>query len=267
YPYIKNRGGALLGVGSDQNYTFAAIAKSEIVFLMDYDAIVVHIHRVNQAFIKHADTPDGFVAMWDPKNRASSLKVIEDEWKGDPMMPTYQRTLRSLNNIMFGHYKRTRAPSASGATSWLRDAEAYAWVRNLWVGGRMISLKGDMMGPNAMMGAGEALKKLNVPMRIYYTSNAPNAWGGMMTPGYKRNVRNFPMDEQSIVLQALGWVNEFGQTGHWHFNVQDGPQVQERLGQDGYKLLWQVVRPYRNTDDVDLSLSGIRGTWTDAHAQ
>ncbi|MFT7520340.1 MAG: sulfatase modifying factor 1, partial [Kiritimatiellia bacterium] len=43
FPYIENRGGALLGVGSDQNYTYAAIARSELLFLLDYDAIVIHI--------------------------------------------------------------------------------------------------------------------------------------------------------------------------------------------------------------------------------
>lgn len=267
YPYIENRGGALLGVGSDQNYTFAAIARSELVFLMDYDAIVVHIHRVNQALIKHADSPDAFVALWDPANRDQALEIIGKEWEGDPMGPTYQRTLRSLNRIMHNHYTRTRQPSESGATSWLRDAEAYTYVRELWKGGRIVSLKGDMLGPNAMQGVGKALHELKVPMRIYYTSNAPNAWGGEMTASYKRNVRSFPMDEQSVVLQALGWTNEFGQTGHWHFNVQDGPEVQERLGKDGYVWLWQVVRPYRNTDDVDLTLSGLEGTWEASHTE
>ncbi len=267
YPYIKNRGGAILGVGSDQNYTFAAIARSELVFLLDYDAIVVHIHRVNQAFIKHEDTPDGFVERWNPANREASLEIIAKEWDGDPMASTYQRTLRSLNNIMYNHYKRTRAPSESGQTSWLRDKAHYDYVRDLWQKGRIRTLKGDMLGPNAMMGVGKALHELNVPMRIYYTSNAPNAWGGAMTPEYKRNVASFPMDEDSIVLQALGWTNEFGQTGHWHFNVQDGPEAQERLTKDGYAWLWQVVRPYRATDDIDLTLSGLDGTWEDAHRE
>jgi len=267
YPYIENRGGALLGVGSDQNYTFAAIARSELVFLMDYDAIVVHIHRVNQAFIKHEESPDGFVERWNPENRAESLEIIAKEWEGDPMASVYQRTLRSLNNIMYRHYKRTRAPSESGQTSWLRDEAKYDYVRDLWQKGRIRTLKGDMLGPNAMMGVGKALHELGVPMRIYYTSNAPNAWGGAMTPEYKRNVLSFPMDEQSVVLQALGWTNEFGQTGHWHFNVQDGLEAQERLSREGYAWLWQVVRPYRATDDVDLTLSGLRGTWEDAHAE
>ncbi len=265
YPYLKHRGGALLGVGSDQNYTFAAIARSELVFLLDYDALVVYIHRINQAFIKVSDTPDAFVALWDPANQARAQATIAAEWPDDPEVASYQRLHRSLNRIMFGHYQRTRAPSESGAPSWLRDDAHYTWIRDLWRAGRIVSLKGDLMGPNAMLGAADACRKLGVPMRIYYSSNAPNAWGGEMTEGYRRNVRSFPMDERSIVLQALGWTNEFGQTGHWHFNVQRGLDVQERLGRPGYVWLWQVVRPYRPTDDVDLSLSGLPGTWADAH--
>lgn len=267
YPYIQNRGGALLGVGSDQNYTFAAIARSELVFLLDYDAIVVHIHRVNQAFIKAEDTPDGFVERWNPENRAKSLEIIEAEWKGDPMAETYKRTLRSLNRIMYRHYTQTRDPSPSGQTSWLRDKAKYDYVKGLWEQGRVRTLKGDMLGPNAMTGVGKALTELGVPMRIYYTSNAPNAWGGHLTPEYKRNSLSFPMDERSIVLQALGWTNEFGQQGHWHFNVQDGPEFQRKLGLDGYQKLWQITRPYRATDDIDLTLTDLKGTWEDAHAK
>lgn len=267
FPWIQNRGGALLGVGSDQNYTYAGIARSELLFLLDYDAIVVHIHRVNQAFIKKAESPDAFVSLWDPTNAAQADEVIAAEWAGDPMMATYKRTRRSLNRIMHRHYQSTRAPNPDDAsiTSWLRDPALYTWVRNLWLQGRVRSLKGDMLGPNAMQGVGRACTELGIPMRVYYTSNAPNAWGGEMTAGYKANVLSFPMDEQSVVLRALGWTNEFGQTGHWHFNVQDGLDAQERLSRDGYVWLWQVVRPYRSTDDVDLTLSGIQGRWEEAH--
>jgi hypothetical protein len=264
FPYLVNRGGALLGVGSDQNYTFAALARSELMFLLDYDAMVVHIHRINQAFIKASDTPDAFVALWDPANATRAQALIAAEWPTDPKVAAYQRLHRSLGRLMHGHYERTRAPAETGAPSWLRVDAHYAYVRDLWRGGRVVVLEGDMMGPNAMLGAAQACRDLGVPMRVYYTSNAPNAWGGEMTEGYRRNVRAFPMDEHSVVLQALGWTNEFGQTGHWHYNVQRGTDVQERLGKPGYAWLWQVVRPYRPTNDVDLSLSGLPGTWDDA---
>ncbi|MFT7518211.1 MAG: hypothetical protein ACI9MC_000341, partial [Kiritimatiellia bacterium] len=212
-----------------------------------------------------SETPDDFVAKWDPKNFTAAQQLISDEWAGDPMVDTYKRTHKSLNRLMHGHYVRTRGKSELGATSWLRDAGHYKWVRDLWLQGRVRSLKGDMMGPNAMAGVGRVLHELNVPMRIYYTSNAPNAWGGEMTPGYRNNVLGFPMDDDSVVLQALGWVNEFGQTGHWHFNVQRGSEAQVRLSKPGFQKLWRVVRPYRPTDDVDLTLSSLPGTWEDSH--
>jgi len=265
FRWIQNRGGAYLGVGSDQNYTQAAVAKSELVFLMDYDAMVVHLHRVNQAFVKAADTPADFLALWDPKNNVKAEATLVAEWKDDPIKDQYLRIYRSLGRTMFNHYTGQRNTSKTAPTNWIRDDANYTWVRDLWRGGRIVALKGSMLGDNCMVSVGEALTKLGVPMRLYYTSNAPNAWGGHMTAEYRRNVRAFPMDESSVVMHTLGWRNEFGQTGYWHYNIQGGLDLQENLGRPGYALLWQTVRPYRPSDDVDVSLRAVPGTWEDSH--
>jgi hypothetical protein len=45
-------GGAYLGVGSDQNYTVAAAARSELMFLSDIDRSVVDLHRVYEVLIE-----------------------------------------------------------------------------------------------------------------------------------------------------------------------------------------------------------------------
>ncbi|TVQ91649.1 MAG: hypothetical protein EA397_08545 [Deltaproteobacteria bacterium] len=265
YPYLQHRGGALIGVGSDQNYTFAGIARSSLVFLLDYDIVVVNIHRINQAFILRSETPQDFVAYWDPANRERAEQAIEEEWKDHADLPRLLRARRSFNRPMHRHYTSIMEPHPKGAPGWLRDPELFTWIRDLWRAGRVVSLKGDLMGPHAMQGAAKAAEALNTPVRIFYTSNAPNAWGSELTEGYRHNVRALPMDEHSVVLQALGWTNEFGQTGHWHYNVQNGPELQDRMGHEGYGFLWQIVRPYRNTDDIDLSLTSLPGTWEDAH--
>jgi Sulfatase-modifying factor enzyme 1 len=50
-PYIKNLGGGYVGVAADSNYTFIAHAKSEYVWLMDFDFVIFNLHKMIRAFI------------------------------------------------------------------------------------------------------------------------------------------------------------------------------------------------------------------------
>src|SRR5438105_2041756 len=43
---IRGLGGGYLGVGADQNYTLAAVAAAEMVWLIDLDPAVVLLHRL-----------------------------------------------------------------------------------------------------------------------------------------------------------------------------------------------------------------------------
>ena len=65
---IGGLGGAYIGVATDQNYTMAAAARSELLFLMDYDAEVGRIHRIYHAFMAEAATPAEF-----PRARADHI--------------------------------------------------------------------------------------------------------------------------------------------------------------------------------------------------
>ena len=54
---IAAHGGALLGVGSDQNYLLAGWSRPELLILFDFDQVVVNVHRVYRAFFLNAATP------------------------------------------------------------------------------------------------------------------------------------------------------------------------------------------------------------------
>jgi hypothetical protein len=61
-PYIKNLGGAYVGVAAEANYSFIAYSKSRFAFLLDYDVHVVRLHRMIKALVKDAATPKEFIA-------------------------------------------------------------------------------------------------------------------------------------------------------------------------------------------------------------
>ena len=56
-PHIRGIGGGNFGVGSIQNFTLAAWAKSEYIWLMDFTRIVVAANKIHIAFLKRLKTP------------------------------------------------------------------------------------------------------------------------------------------------------------------------------------------------------------------
>ncbi len=257
-PYLSNRGGGYVGVASDQNYSFAVEAKSEYAWFLDYDAVIVHLHQIARAVFLVADTREEFVDYYAPDSDVRMEELLDETYADHPDLPLYKRHYYTFRGRLHRHYQEQMQPDPVwGERGWLRTPENYLWIRDLWRMGRARAVKGNMLGDNAMQGIAEAAGKLGVPIRVYYTSNAPNAWGSEMTPSYKRNVRAFPMDERSIVLQVFGFKTGYGQTGYWHYNIQSGLQHQDNLLRHGW--LRQVYWPSLPTNDDDVTVSGLPG--------
>ena len=244
YPYIENLGGGYIGVGSDQGYTFAAIQKAEYAWLMDYDSQVVHVHRINEVVFKTAETREDFVAFWeDPSN----VDRLDNE--------ALKATFTGFRPILARHYRK----SLKG-DGFLSDDALFDWVKTMFRQGRMVSVKGDMLANGAMRSIGDAARALDVPIRVYYTSNAPDAWLGKLTPDYKANVLNLPMDHRSVVLQVFGFPSGPQQEGYWHYNVGYGLWQQELIAREGYTMVHFLVSPRLPTDDPDLTVAGLPQT-------
>ncbi|MBT3220424.1 MAG: hypothetical protein HN348_15160, partial [Proteobacteria bacterium] len=257
--YIRNLGGGYIGVASDQNYSFAALARSEWVWLMDYDPVIVRLHKMLAPLIANAKTPEELVAQFAPENSEKSLVLIGEYYADDPEVEATKAFYRNIRVRLFNYYGRsTKLGTADDEYGWLRVPAHYAHIHLLAKQKRMKAVKGDMLAhEGAMYQIGQAAQKMGVPIRAYYTSNAPDAWGGIMTPDYRANVLSFPMDERSLVLQVFGFKTGFGQTGYWHFNVQSGLQQQERLGLEGYNRVWELVTERIKADDVDMTVMGL----------
>ena len=253
---IQNRGGAYVGVASDQNYTYAAIARARWIWLMDYDPVVVRLHQVLEPLILAAETPAAFVELWrgaaEPAHAAIRAHFGDDAERYVTFYGLYKNTLAK-------YYAREAGPHPDGVDDfgWLRNPEQYTYIRTLHQQDRIHAVKGDMLGDVTMVEIGKAARAMGVPVRVYYTSNAPTAWGGQVTPAYRRNVRALPMDEQSIVLQTMNF-GAFAQTGYWHHNVQWGLEQQRRLGlENGYRSAMHLVWDRLPGDDGDLTINGL----------
>ena len=77
HPHIADVGGGYLGVGTDQAYLFIDWARSDVAWLVDYDAEVQVVHELYRRFFAAAATPDEFLALWSKDGRASAKALLE----------------------------------------------------------------------------------------------------------------------------------------------------------------------------------------------
>jgi hypothetical protein len=253
-PYIQNLGGGYVGVGSDQSYDFIAEAKSEWAWVFDYDPNVVRLHKVLEVLVPAAEGREDFVSMFSDAGAERARGLIEDE-----VLEAFYNGYRTR---LHGHYTRSLKPREATAPAdfgWLTNDEDFTYIQTMYSQGRLIPIGADMLKNESLVNVGKAAEDMGVPIRIYYTSNAPTAWGGQATPEYKGNVLGLPMDSQSVVLATFN-TGGFGQTGYWHQSIAWGPLVQERYATehvvDNYKYVWDRIPGH----DPDVTVVGLPST-------
>lgn len=287
-PYIENLGGGYAGVGIDQNYSFIATAKSEWVWLFDYDPTVVRLHHVLRAIILDSADRATFLSHFEPGAKQKGLALLSETYKSTPERAAYREIYAVARNSLHSYYKLqmdhkipvpdiVKAPGSEDPAptrkagvkvgdavedptfGWLATEEAYQYIRTLYQQDRIHIMKGDMLANKTMQGIGEAAKKLGVPVRIYYPSNAPECWPH--TAQYKKNVLGLPFDDKTVVLTSLSGIKQgfARQRGYWHYNVQSGLQQQELMRRRGYGSLKQLVWHRRPGQDSDVSVCGLPG--------
>lgn len=249
-PHIENLGGGYAGVGSDQNYDFIAQARSEWVWLYDYDPNVNRLHHMLKALILNADTPEELVAFFAKENSDSAMSLIEAHY-GDSA-PVFVAFYRAYRGRLSRHYSRQlKGFYKATEFGWLANQESYAYVQQLHQQDRIIPVAGDMLATKGLRSIGETAKAMKVPIRIYYTSNAPTAWGGRLTQEYRDNVSALPFDDRSILLATYN-TGGFEQQGYWHHSVASALELQRRInqGQSAFYLVYDRLP----TDHSDLTL-------------
>lgn len=255
-PHIRGIGGGYIGVGSIQNFTLAAWAKSEYIWLMDFTRVVVATNKVHVAFLKRLATPQEHRTMWDKKKSAAAAdKIIEEEFAGSPEIPFIKQSYRKASPYLmttFGFLDKLTKKRPY--KFWLNDQEQYDYLKKLALENRIRPLKGNLNGDITVLGIGEAARKMGVSMRILYLSNAEEYFRGYKK-SFKRSFRNLPVDEKSLVLRTISFNKgkfHWAEDSHlstdrgFHYSIQPAQHFQEQL-----KLEKIDVRDFYNTALID----------------
>lgn len=245
-PHIRNLGFGYVGVGADQNYTLAAMAQPTHVWLMDYDPWVTRLHFIYRALILKAPAADDFVKLWWNRDRVRALlrkAYGSDATRLARLLWIYKRYRRFLKPYLGWARKRKRKGKG---TTWLSNPVYYTRVRTMWQEGRFQPLSGDLHGTQVFQGIAAAAKRLKIPIRIVYLSNAE-----MYLPYTKQfiaNMKAVPWDAKSLLVRTVRGKRYVMKSDKWHYNIQPfGKDFLRRLSTGHYRRVHTMMKDFERT--------------------
>jgi hypothetical protein len=236
FPLVDGLGGGYVGVGGDQNYTMAAAAQSQVLWLIDLDAAVVRMHRLYAALLAAAATPAEFVALFDARHHQAVVDAVaayhqalpEDERRA--VLAVYQIYREDLHQ----HLQSTAAYRWGGrAVTWLGEPTLYNHMRKLAQARLIVPRLGDLTGPSTVVRIAAVARAAGVPIHILYLSNA-ESWFRYGRE-FRRNITALPFDDRAVVLRTVkSQVLTYPHGDIWHYSVQRADHFARRLDDREY---------------------------------
>lgn len=221
-PHVKDLKGGYIGVGSTQNFSLAAWAKSDWIWLMDFTRVVVRANRVNIAFLQEAPTPADFRNLWEGKSQEAAYAAIEKHYANDPELEDYKKAWR-ISRVFQQKRFRTddKLHEKRGINLWLYDQKLYDHIRGLAQQGRIQAVKGDLRGPVTVQSIAQQAKKMDVTIRIAYYSNAEEYFP--LGDSFRKNWLSIPVDDKSVIVRTISvYRNQFPWAEDSHFSTDRG---------------------------------------------
>jgi hypothetical protein len=265
FPYVAGKGGAYIGVGSDQNYTVMAAAGSELAFLMDIDQSVIDLHRCYEALIEASPDPKTLFERWAPAGEADSVQLIEAMYEGlpEPERKRIVRLYRNARETVYIHLDHVINRTRDGKpSSWLSDPAMYAHIRKLYQSDRIRMMAGDLTGSNSLQTAATAARALEVPFGVVYLSNAEEYFD--YGKSFVANFEALPTLDGALLLRTIyskKWVHA---DQLWAYQVQPIADFRARLGDRKNRSRNPMLR-YAELDGTLNKETGVKGFSLIAH--
>lgn len=242
-PYLRDIGGGYVGVGTDQAYLFIGWMRPQLAWLTDYDPLVGTMHKVYRALLAEAETPQAFLALW--RDRKAALAVLHRRAEADVDLPKMLKVFEQQQYYALRRLEYLAKPmiGKTKARTFVNDADDYAYVRALVTGGRVRALLGNLLADKGISGVGEAARKLHVPIRAMYVSNAEQYW--KFSDAYRKNIASLPFDAQSWLVRSQASKPS---NHDYRYYLQAGTQFATQLADPKVTAVYQAV-PFVAIDD------------------
>ena len=259
-PHIAGLQGGYIGVGTDQNLTFVAWAKSDFAWLIDFDYVSVDVNRIHLFFISRAATFADFRELWDRKNRKSSFALLEQRFAAEPdfyrIRNAFKVAHRGWNDVPERLKELNYMVRKFGLQTFVNNPEDYAYISQMVLENRIQAIPGDLKGPTTLLAIGDAARRMQMPIRVVYTSNAEEY---MRFPkAMRKNLLGLPVDEKGLIIRTtttgtkheLGFPNgeKYPDTFPFHYNIQPLPVFQAWLARGENFRLLDMIRHSRKLE-------------------
>ena len=237
-PEISDLGGIYIGVGTDQNYTFAGWARPEILILMDFDQVVVNVHKAYEAAFTLCATPEDFLTFWSAKQKKASTQAIAEYYKSQPeLAAAASKAFKMAQKWVEVRFERTRPRfKRGGVLTFLDDPKQYAYLRRMFEEKRVYAVRGDLTKQTTMTEIAALATRFKVPVRLVYTSNAEQYFKYGRGSNFKANMRALPFDDKSRVIRTMA---SGGST--YKYYVQDGLKHHKWMENPRTYSVWAIL--------------------------
>jgi hypothetical protein len=94
-------------------------------------------------------------------------------------------------------------------------------------------VKGNLLTAVSIPAISASARKLGVPVRIFYSSNADDIWE--IKEQYRRNLLGLPLDERSVLLRTVyPRPRRQDRPWNWIYVVHDGIEARRLLARPGW---------------------------------
>jgi len=233
---LRGLGGGYMGVGGDQNYTLAAAAESDVLWLVDLDPAVVYLHRLYAALLPIALQPSDLVALFDKKHRAEVHAAVSAACPATDEQRAVLEVYHAYRDLLFRHLKDELGRSHGPRGTWLSDARKYQHMHRLAKERRIVARLGDLTGPSTLQQIAETARKAGVPIHAIYLSNA-ESWF-KYGPAFRSNIAALPFDDRSVILRTVkSQLLSYPSGDIWHYTIQRSQHFAQALAQPSYRSI------------------------------
>ena len=253
--HVKDIRGAYIGVGTNQNYEFIGWARSEIVFLLDFDQLIVDLHGAYEVAFLNAQTPKAFVEFWSPQNRDRFESLIGARFTQTSKRDAVLHAFRKSRHRTFSKLKTVRQRHRGRRIkSYLTAQTQYEYVAQLWRVGRIFPVRGDLTATTTMRQIADRLRLQNRKLGLLYLSNCEQYFAEL-PPAYRANIVRLPTDERSLVLRTRPWLEKLDRSGTDRSMPRTCANCKTR-GRLNYTYMYQTIEHFKtwlghpNTDSL-----------------
>ncbi|MCS6983969.1 MAG: hypothetical protein NZM25_02430 [Leptospiraceae bacterium] len=265
FPYVQNKRGVYVGVGSIQNFILASWASAEAVFLFDFTKIVVFADRVHVAFFKNALTKEEYLSFFTKPKEEEVVRLLKKEypaWDEASIQSNFRLVAQYFRDYL-AKFQKLQQNYPYGV--YFTVDEQYLRLRTLALQNRLFVFSADLRGEKALLALANFLKQKSRFVSLLYLSNAEEYFPNY-SPSFRRNISELPVEKNALLLRSLAvqkhhynWApgSEFLTQVGFHYNVMSLPYFQAQLQQGSQDLSLKKLMVQATFVTKDKSLSEI----------